>query len=224
MARAQCGRLFVARLTVLLCLTDMGFIDGRVIAEESVEEYRWRTAMGSTVLTSEEEKAKAARPGSEYRECASGCAVMIVIPAGRFTMGSPENESDRETSEGPQHEVTLAQPLAVSKFEVTFEEWDACAAAAGCPRVADGWGRGQMPVINASWVDAKPYVAWLSQLTGKEYRLLTEAEWEYAARAGTNTRYSWGDDPRTVGLHAFLGEGLVLIEGREIRSISASAV
>jgi formylglycine-generating enzyme required for sulfatase activity len=91
--------------------------------------------------------------------------------------------------------VTLTPPFAVSKFEVTFEEWDTCVAAAGCLRAADHWGRGEMPVINASWGDAKQYVAWLSQLTGKEYRLLTEAEWEYAARAGANTRYSWSDNP-----------------------------
>jgi formylglycine-generating enzyme required for sulfatase activity len=122
---------------------------------------------------------------------------MIVIPAGKFIMGSPENESDRNASEGPQHEVTVAKPFAVSKFEVTFEEWDACVAAAACPRVTDHWGRGKMPVINVSWGDAKQYVGWLSDLTGKEYRLLTEAEWEYGARAGARRRYSWGDDPRT---------------------------
>jgi formylglycine-generating enzyme required for sulfatase activity len=137
----------------------------------------------------------AAKPGSDFKECTSGCPVMIVIPAGRFIMGSPENEPDREASEGPQHEVTVAKPFAVSKFEVTFEEWDACVAAAACPRVPDHWGRGGMPVINVSWGDAKQYVGWLSQSTGKEYRLLTEAEWEYAARAGANTRYSWGDNP-----------------------------
>ena len=118
----------------------------------------------------------------------------IVIPAGKFIMGSPKNESDRNASEGPPHEVTIAKPFAVSKFEVTFEEWDACAAAAACPRVPESWGRGEMPVINVSWVDAKQYVTWLSQLTGKHYRLLTEAEWEYAARAGSNNRYSWGND------------------------------
>ena len=192
-ARAQRGTLLVAGLTALLCLADLGFIDARAVAQEFMGMYRWRTAMGPAVPTLEEEKA--AKAGSEFKECASGCPVMIVIPAGKFTMGSPEHEPDRQTSEGPQHEVTLARPFAVSKFEVTFEEWDACVAATGCPQVADRWGRGQMPVINASWGDAKQYVAWLSQLTGKEYRLLTEAEWEYAARAGANTRYSWGHDP-----------------------------
>jgi formylglycine-generating enzyme required for sulfatase activity len=194
--RAQPGRALAPRFTVLLCLAGLGFFDERAIAQEFVGEHRWRTAMGPTVLALEEEKARAAKPGSQFRECASGCPVMIVIPAGKFRMGSPESESDRLFSEGPLHEVTLAQPFAVSKFEVAFQEWDACVAAAGCPRVADRWGRGEMPAINVSWDDAKRYAGWLSQLTGKEYRLLTEAEWEYAARAGANTRYSWGDDPR----------------------------
>jgi formylglycine-generating enzyme required for sulfatase activity len=188
------GRMLVADLLVPLCLPGLGFIDRGAIAQELVGPDRWRAAMGSTVLTVEHEKAKAAKPGSDFKECANGCPVMIVIPAGKFIMGSPEAEPDRRTSEGPQHAVTLRQPFAVSKFEVTFEEWDACVATAGCSRVPDHWGRAEMPVLNVSWDDAKQYVGWLSQLTGKEYRLLTEAEWEYAARAGANTRYSWGDD------------------------------
>jgi formylglycine-generating enzyme required for sulfatase activity len=98
-------------------------------------------------------------------ECASGCPVMIVIPAGKFTMGSPESELDRRASEGPQHKVTVPEPFAVSKFEVSFEEWDSCVAAVRCPHVPDHWGRGRMPVINVSWRDARQYVAWLSQLT-----------------------------------------------------------
>jgi formylglycine-generating enzyme required for sulfatase activity len=151
-------------------------------------------AMDLTVLTFEQEKVQATKPGSDFKECANGCPVMIVIPGDNFIMGSPENELDRNPSEGPPHEVTIAKPFALSKFEVTIEEWDACVAAAACPRVPDAWGRGTLPAINVSWVDAKQYVGWLSQLTGKEYRLPTEAEWEYSARAGTNTRYSWGDD------------------------------
>jgi formylglycine-generating enzyme required for sulfatase activity len=91
--------------------------------------------------------------------------------------------------------VNIAKPFAVSKYEVTFAQWDACAAASACPQVKDQWGRGQMPVINVSWDDAKGYVGWLSRLTGKDYRLLTEAEREYAARAGATTAYSWGNDP-----------------------------
>jgi formylglycine-generating enzyme required for sulfatase activity len=134
--------------------------------------------------------------GSAFKDCDHGCPAMVVIPAGTFMMGSPENEADRDNSEGPQHKVTIIEPFAVSKFEVTFEEWDACTAAKACPLVADQWGRGKMPVINVSWEDAKGYVNWLSGATGKEYRLPTEAEWEYAARAGTTSRYFWGDDAR----------------------------
>jgi formylglycine-generating enzyme required for sulfatase activity len=195
-ARARRVRVPVAGLMTFVCLAGRGFIDSGAIAQEVVGSYRWRPAMDPAVLTVEQEKAKAATLGDVFKECAN-CPVMIVITTGKFIMGSPESESDRNASEGPQHEVTIAKPFAVSKFEVTFAEWDACVAAAACPLVTDSWGRGDMPVINVGWGDAKQYVTWLSQLIGKEYRLLTEAEWEYAARAGANTRYSWGDDPRT---------------------------
>jgi formylglycine-generating enzyme required for sulfatase activity len=133
--RAQPGT--AAGLTILLCL--MGLIDLQAVAQEMVGQSRWRMTASATVLSIEQEKAIAAAPGSDFKECASGCPIMIVIPPGKFTMGSPENEPDREASEGPQHEVTLAKPFAVSKFEVTFEEWDACVAAAGCPSVPDHW-------------------------------------------------------------------------------------
>jgi formylglycine-generating enzyme required for sulfatase activity len=119
---------------------------------------------------------------------------MIEVPPGKFWMGSPADERGRSVNEGPRREVTIAKPFAVSKYLVTFAQWDACAAAGRCREVKDQWGRGQMPVINVSWDDAKRYARWLSELTDKEYRLLTEAEWEYAARAGTTTRYYWGDD------------------------------
>ncbi len=152
-------------------------------------------AAAQSVLTVEEEMGKAATPGSEFKDCARGCPDMIVVPAGTFMMGSPENEAGRQTNEGPQHEVTIAEPLAVSRFEVTFEEWDACVAAAACPDAPGVWGRGSMPVVNVSWVDTKIYLAWLVKVTGKPYRLLSEAEWEYCARGGTKTRYPWGDDP-----------------------------
>jgi formylglycine-generating enzyme required for sulfatase activity len=90
--------------------------------------------------------------------------------------------------------VTIARPFAVGKTEVTFAEWDTCVVAGACAKASDSWGRGEQPAINVSWDGAKQYVTWLSKITGKEYRLLKEAEWEYAARAGTTTAYSWGDD------------------------------
>ena len=154
-----------------------------------------RQTAAPTVLTLEQEKGVAQTVGSEFSECAVGCPLMVVIPAGRFSMGSPEDEVGRTEGEGPQHEVAIAEPFAVSKYEVTFDQWDACVAAAACPRARDAWGRGSLPVINVSWDDTKLYVAWLSLLTGKKYRLLTEAEWEYAARAGSMSRYAWGDEP-----------------------------
>jgi formylglycine-generating enzyme required for sulfatase activity len=136
----------------------------------------------------------AEKPGSAFQDCVHECPMMIVVPAGKSMMGSPDKERDWEATGRPQHEVVIAKPFAVSKFEVTYAEWDVCAAAAACPHVEDSWGRGQMPVTNVSWSDTKRYLGWLSRLTGKEYRLLTEAEWEYVARAGSTSRYAWGDD------------------------------
>jgi len=123
---------------------------------------------------------------------------MVVVPAGAFMMGSPPGENGRYEYEGPQHKVTIAKPFGVAKYDVTFAEWDACVSVGGCPqegRATDaGWGRKDRPVIYVSWEDAKAYAAWLSRMTGKTYRLLTEAEWEYAARGGTTTAYFWGDE------------------------------
>jgi formylglycine-generating enzyme required for sulfatase activity len=137
------------------------------------------------------------KPQSAFKEC-TDCPDMVVLPAGSFVMGSPPTDPARKPSEGPQRTVTIATPFAVSKFEVTFAQWDACAANGPCNRqVSDGgFGRGQQPVVNVTWSDAERYVAWLSAITGKSYRLLSEAEYEYAARGGTTTTYPWGD---TIG-------------------------
>ena len=137
------------------------------------------------------------KPGQPFHECAKDCPWMVVVDAGGFMMGSPLGEKGRDDNEGPQHRVKIAR-FAVSKFEVAFADWDACVSVGSCPqegRADDaGWGRGRQPVINVSWDDAKAYVAWLSRMTGKAYRLLTEAEYEYAVRAGTTTAYPWGDE------------------------------
>lgn len=135
-------------------------------------------------------------PKQVFRECAKDCPPMVVVAPGSFTMGSPVNEAGRrDEREGPPHAVTIARRFAVAEFDVTFDDWDACVAYGPCPRALEfGMGRGNKPVINVSWEDAQVYVTWLSAMTGQPYRLLTEAEWEYAARAGKQTAYSWGDD------------------------------
>jgi formylglycine-generating enzyme required for sulfatase activity len=145
------------------------------------------------VLTLEVERALT--PLESFRECAEDCPEMIVIPAGSFTMGSPATEAGRSDDEEPLHPVVIPRPFAVSKFDVTFADWDACVSVGGCGRANDaGWGRDTRPVIFVSWDDAQAYVAWLSRMTGKAYRLLSEAEWEYAARAGSTTAYFWGEE------------------------------
>jgi formylglycine-generating enzyme required for sulfatase activity len=141
-------------------------------------------------------RERALKPRDTFQEC-SNCPVMTVVPAGNFMMGSPAGEPDRFVNEDPQHEVTIARQFAVGQYEVRFDEWDVCVADGGCngykPPDA-GWGRKDRPAINVSWVDARTYVSWLAKKTGKPYRLLTEAEYEYAARAGTRTAYPWGND------------------------------
>lgn len=118
---------------------------------------------------------------------------MLVLPADSFLMGSPEVEPLRSSDEGPQRQVRIAA-FAIGRTEVTFDQYDRFAKATGRELPADsGWGRGRRPVINVSWKDASAYAAWLSEQTGKQYRLPSEAEWEYAARAGTHTPFSTGD-------------------------------
>jgi len=161
--------------------------------------WRWVETAGGRrgfVLASALEEGPQWEAGAVFRDCPE-CPEMVVVPAGEFMMGSPPSEEGRYDSEGPVHRVTIAEPFAAGKYEVTFEEWDACVSGGGCGgyRPGDeGWGRGRRPVINVSWEEARAYVDWLSRKTGEAYRLLSEAEWEYAARAGTTTRRHWGDD------------------------------
>ena len=111
-------------------------------------------------------------------------------------MGSPDTEEGRDDDEGPQHEVTIGYAFAVGVYEVTFDEWDACMDAGGCGGYEPsdlGWGRGRRPVILVHWEDAWRYADWLTEQTGQEYRLLSEAEWEYVARAGAQTARYWGE-------------------------------
>jgi Uncharacterized conserved protein len=143
----------------------------------------------------ETDTAKPAAPES-FRDCES-CPEMLVVPGGSFLMGSTAEDPEATPEEQPQHRVTIAVPFAIGRTEVTFAEWLACVADGDCDDYRpkhEGWGGGPRPVINVSWHDAETYLHWLSRQTGKSYRLPTEAEWEYATRAGTTTRYWWGDD------------------------------
>lgn len=163
-------------------------------------------------------------PSKEFRDCET-CPVMVEIPAGLFRMGFDGGEKDRY--EGPVRDVTVTHRFALGKFEVTHGQYAAFvratgrASGPGCNVWIEakqtverdtsldwrnpGYGRPPRedePVACISWEDAEAYVAWLSARTGQRYRLPTEAEWEYAARAGSDTRYPWGDDPELACLHA----------------------
>jgi formylglycine-generating enzyme required for sulfatase activity len=151
----------------------------------------------------------ALKPKDVFREC-DKCPEMVVVPSGSFTMGSPDTERNRSAVEGPQHGVVIAKPFAVSKFHITVDQFAAFVTETGYDAGSEcftyesetdngGWRsdrswrnrgflqEGSHPAVCLSWGDSKAYVAWLSRKTGKAYRLLTEAEWEYSARAGTRT-------------------------------------
>lgn len=129
-------------------------------------------------------------PGETFRDCPD-CPEMVVVPDGEFDMGSTDSEYEK-----PVHKVAIARPLAIGRREISFAEWDRCVAAGACRYRPDdhGWGRDTRPVIDVSFDDVKTYVAWLSQVTGQPYRLPSEAEWEYAARAGSTAAHWWGRD------------------------------
>jgi formylglycine-generating enzyme required for sulfatase activity len=162
-----------------------GFVFGKYLADKPL------TAVKPAVGVYP--KPSALAPGAVFQDCPD-CPEMVVVPPGDFMMGSPKSEADRSDNEGPVHRVKILAAFAVSKYEVTFDAFDACVSAGGCShKLGDqGWGRGRRPVINVNWGDAQEYVSWLSKKTGKTYRLLSEAEWEYVARAGTETPFHTG--------------------------------
>jgi formylglycine-generating enzyme required for sulfatase activity len=208
--------IYTLMVGVIVALT------GVIFKEQLLQWWDWyiraqlyaRTEVWPYVKSDDE--VAALKNGDVFRDCAKTsdvCQDMVVIPAGSFVMGSPDGktpvvglegkpksgsvapaEKGRGGDEGPQHEVSIAR-FAVAKFDVTWEAWDRCVALGGCSKVPtdQGYGRGKRPLINVSWDEAKAYIDWLSRLTGKSYRLLTEAKWEYTARAGTQTTYYFGD-------------------------------
>lgn len=175
------------------------------------ESYFWNVEMGASVLAADEEKELASQPaagGTVFTECENGCPSMVVVPAGTFnigTAGSPVNECDElNPCETPQHEVTIARNFVVSKTEVTNAQWDKCVEARACQE-RKREGEDDRPVVLMTWEQCVDYAKWLSRISGKDYRLLSEAEWEYAARAGNPAGYSFGDDESELDLYAWAG-------------------
>lgn len=159
--------------------------------ESSAREGDVRERMAETAAARKRIEADVARRVEYFRDCPT-CPEMTPIKPGGFLNGDPTGIGSKD--ERPAHYVTIAKPYALGRYEVTFDEWDACVADGGCKSKAndEGWGRGQLPVINVNWFDAQEYVTWLSAKTGQRYRLPSNAEWEFAARAGTTTDFHWG--------------------------------
>ncbi len=144
-------------------------------------------------VASAAESGAARLPGETFRDCPD-CVELVVVPVGEFQMGS-----NAKPAEAPVHRVAIQKDFAIGRREVTFAEWDRCVAAGGCKYSPPdpAWGRGDHPVTNVSWDDAKEFLAWLAKTTGKPYRLPTEAEWEYSARGGSSTPFWWGKEVGT---------------------------
>ena len=197
--------------------------------ERRAREAAERERLAREAREAAERKAREERePGREFQDCAE-CPWMVVVPAGEYWMGSPAGEAGRNKDEGPRHRVRIGEVFAVGKYEVTRGEYGAFVRETGRDMSGGCWvldvGAGKWkkeeggswvnagydqgdghPVVCVSWADAKAYVAWLSEKTGKAYRLLSEGEWEYVARGGTETSWYWGDGEEVQCRHGNGGD------------------
>ena len=204
--RAACG---AARLA--LCAAALLLAGCEMMAPEAADG------------TGEPREPAPLQPGDRFSDCPA-CPQMVVLPAGTFPMGSPDNEQGRDSDE-TRRQVRIGT-FAVGVYEVTFAEWDACVAGGGCGgyRPDDGgWDRGARPVLNVSWNDAQAFVKWLSNKTDAEYRLLTEEEWEYAARARTTTPFHTGGTITTDQANYDGGTGRYRGQTMEVGSLARNA-
>jgi len=173
---------------------------GETLTPSREEQIAYLPDAPATVPRSIADRALSA--GAILSDC-SYCPEVVVVPSGIFEMGSPEAEAGHQSSEEPQHAVTIARPFALGKSEVSNREWNVCVKNAGCPTgdfrgLSSGRSQDLEPVTEVSWKEAAAYARWLTKITGHPYRLPTEAEFEYAARAGSKTPYSFGDDAKDL--------------------------
>lgn len=191
-ANAQAAR--VGQLTVERDEAQMSLARANATIAQLEEELSERSPSRAALAQDAAAKCGGRVLGGTGFQCRMGDdwgPVMLAIPPGSFTMGSPENEAGRDADEG-QHAVQIEKPFAIGKYEVTFDEYVRFTRSSGRRTPNDsGWGKGRRPVISVSWHDAKAYAAWLSKRTDQTFRLPTEAEWEYAARAGTTGPFSF---------------------------------
>lgn len=167
------------------------FILGIFAAAVPIAAQRQASAAMRAAALVAPDRERALKAGAMFQDC-DGCPMMVVVPAGEFLMGSSPREGN--ANEEPRHKVSIAKAFAVSKMEVTGLEYRDCKAERACASGSGGSISGGAPATEVTWRDAVDFTTWLSKKTGKPYRLLTEAEWEYAARAGSTHAYAWGGD------------------------------
>jgi formylglycine-generating enzyme required for sulfatase activity len=174
----------ILRLFFVMCITALA------VAGTGTRAHAQRATSPDRDLIVSAKQQPSTEPGDIFRDC-DDCGELVVVPPGDFIMGANDTPYEK-----PERAISIPRSFAIGRREVTFAEWDQCADAGACKYRPDdhNWGRGNQPVINVSWDDAKLFLAWLSQKTGQKYRLPSEAEWEYAARAGTKTAFWWGRD------------------------------